>query len=142
MTCLSTVEYWETTLRLPINDCCLVSDLMLISILSMSVEHLEMSCTEAAVALALLAKSLPSDVCLQEVKFILNSFLSLCHFLLRLARLILVEFFIPSSLGFETDRQVAAAGEPLPQALFLGFGHKVLVGLVVEHLTILDKVPQ
>ena len=38
MTSWSTVEHWETTLRLAINGCCVVSDRMLISMLFVSVE--------------------------------------------------------------------------------------------------------
>ena len=69
---------------------------MLISMLSMLIESLEMSGAEVAVALAPLARDLkpkdllslfPSDVCLQEVKFVLNKLLPLCHFLGSLARL-------------------------------------------------------
>ena len=47
MTCWSTVECLETPLGLAIDGCCVVSD----HILSVSVELLEMSCAEAAVAL-------------------------------------------------------------------------------------------
>ena len=54
----------------------MLSDRMLISILSMSVEQLEMPCAEAADVLGswVGAEDLPiaSDVCLLEVKFILN----------------------------------------------------------------------
>ena len=75
MTCLSTVERWETTLGLAFDGCYVVSEGMLISFLSLSVEHLEMLCLEAVVALGprarglegcRFAESLSSDVCLQE----------------------------------------------------------------------------
>ena len=62
MTCWSTVECWETTLGLAIVGCCVLSDLMLISILSVLVEHLEI-CAEAADALASWARDLkPEDL--------------------------------------------------------------------------------
>ena len=52
MTCWSTDERWETALGLVAKNCIVVSNRMLISILSMSVEPLEMLCAEAADALA------------------------------------------------------------------------------------------
>ena len=71
-----------------------VSDRMLISTLSMSVEPLEMLCADAADALASwagdlkaekFAESLVSYVCLQEDLFVLNPVLPLCHFFGSLA---------------------------------------------------------
>ena len=61
MTCWSTVEHWETALEFAIDGCCVVSDHMLISILSMLVEPLEMLCAEVAVALAPLAGDLKAE---------------------------------------------------------------------------------
>ena len=52
MTCRSTVECWETTLGIAIDGCCVVSDHMLIPLLSMSVEPLQKLCAEAMVRLA------------------------------------------------------------------------------------------
>ena len=104
-----------------------MSDCMLISILSMSVELLEMLCAEPADALVPWARdlktedffeSLASNVCLQEVKFILNPVLLLCHFLWTLARLRLDEFAIASLLGFELSQvhfDSLTVGKPLPQ---------------------------
>ena len=101
--------------------CNIVSDCILICILSVLVEILEMSCAEAADALAL-----------QKGKFILNPVLALCHFLWSLARLELHKFAIVSPLVFEPslahfDRQLVAAGKPLPQAFLSGlvlcYGH-------------------
>ena len=48
MTCWSTVERWEITLGLVTESSIVVSDHMLISILSMSVEPLKMLCAEEA----------------------------------------------------------------------------------------------
>ena len=53
MTCWSTVECWETVLGLVTEGCIVVSDHMLFSILTLSVEALEMLCAEAADALIL-----------------------------------------------------------------------------------------
>ena len=61
-TCWSTVECWETTLGLAIDGCSVMSDRMLISILSLSVEPLEMLCAEAAAALAPQAGDLKVEV--------------------------------------------------------------------------------
>ena len=61
MTCWFTVERWQTTLELADDGCCLVSDRTLISILSMSVEPLEMLCSEAVVALAPRAGDLKAE---------------------------------------------------------------------------------
>ena len=58
MTFRPTVEHWETALGLVTEDCIVVSDGMLISILFMSVEPLEISCAEAGDALAPLGKDL------------------------------------------------------------------------------------
>ena len=52
MTCWPTVKRWETTLEFVTEGCIVVSDRILISILSMSVEPLEMSCAELVDALA------------------------------------------------------------------------------------------
>ena len=52
MTCWLTVEHRETALGLVIEVCIVVSDHMLISILSVLVEPLEMLCAEATNALA------------------------------------------------------------------------------------------
>ena len=50
-------------MELAINGCCVVSEPMLILMLSLSVEPLEMLCAEAAVALAPLAGNLkPGDL--------------------------------------------------------------------------------
>ena len=63
MTCWLLVERRETTLGFAINSCCVVSDRMLTSILSVSVEFLEMFCAEATVALAPPARDLePEDL--------------------------------------------------------------------------------
>ena len=75
-TCWSTVEHWETAQGLVTEGCIVVSDCMLISIISVSVERLEMSCAEEGDALA--PQPLVSEVCLQEIKFILNPVL-FCH---------------------------------------------------------------
>ena len=149
MTYWSTVGCWETLLGLAINGCCVVPYCMLICILSVSVRPLEMLCAEAEVALGplagdLKAESLASDVCLQEVKFILNQVLFLRHFLGSLARLGLGEFFMASPLGLEPslahfNRQVWAAVESLLQGFLPGLVLKVLIGLVVELIMILDK---
>ena len=68
MTCWLNGELWETGLGLVTEGCIVVSDRMLIPILSMSIEPLEMSCAEAADALApsvgdLKAKDLPLVSC-------------------------------------------------------------------------------
>ena len=86
-----------------------------------------------------------SDVCLQEVKFILNSVLPLCHFFWSLTRLGLCEFALASVLGFEPslahfDRQFATVGKPVPQAFIPGVVLKVFIGLVVQLLVVLHKV--
>ena len=52
MTCWSAVEHWETALWLETEGCIVVSDHMWISILSVSVEPLEMLCAEAGDALS------------------------------------------------------------------------------------------
>ena len=71
-----------------------VSERMLISILSVSVEPLEMQWAETALVLAPLCEdlkpedlSLPSDVRLRDIKFSLNPVLLVCHFLGSLGRL-------------------------------------------------------
>ena len=81
LTCCSTEECWETVLGLVTEFCVVLSDHMLISILSVSVEPLEMLHAEAVEALA--PQDLkPEDflsplhlicvfITLQEVKFIL-----------------------------------------------------------------------
>ena len=61
MICWSTVERWETALGLVTEGCIVVSDHMLISILSMSVEPPEMSCAEATDALTPWARDLNSE---------------------------------------------------------------------------------
>ena len=91
------------------------------------------------------AESLPSDVDLQDIKFILNPVLALCHFLGSLARLGLSEISIASPLRFEPclehlHRQLAAACKPLPQAILPVLVLKVFIGFVVKLLLILDKV--
>ena len=121
---------------------------MLISILPLSFESLVMSCTKTANALDLhrnFGEFLASDVCLQEVKFILNPVLPVCHFLWCLARLRLCEVAVVSPLEFKTnlshiDRQLAIVGKPLPQTYLLGLVLKLLVGLVNELVMVLDKV--
>ena len=63
MTCWSTFERWETTLELETDGCIVVSDGMLISIQSASVEPLEMLCAEAIDALAHCTRDLkPEDL--------------------------------------------------------------------------------
>ena len=89
----------------------MVSDHMLISILSVSVEPLEMLCAEAVDALApqdLKPKDFLSPlrlmcvfITLQEVKFILIIQFCLCHFLRSLARLGRCELAVASPLGFK-----------------------------------------
>ena len=91
-----------------------------------------------------MVESLASDVFLEEVKFILNPVLPLCHFLLSLARFGLGKFSVASPLGFKQslahfDRQLAVAGERLPQAFLPGLVLKVLNDLVVEFLIILES---
>ena len=54
MTCLLTEKCAEIALGLETEDCIVVSDHILISILFMPVESLEMLCAEAADSLALL----------------------------------------------------------------------------------------
>ena len=62
MTCWLTDERLKTALGLITEGCIVVSD-MVISILSVSVKHLEMSCAEAADALAPQVRDLkPSDL--------------------------------------------------------------------------------
>ena len=80
---------------------------LLIFILSLSVESLEM-CAESTVALGPLARgmkvedlSLHPDMCLQDIKYVMNPVLPLCHFLGGLARHGLGEFFVASPSGFE-----------------------------------------
>ena len=73
---------------------------ILICILSISVEHLEMSYAEAIDAQDPWAGDLKAEdflsllslMCLQEVKFFLNPVLPLCHLLGSLARLSLMGF--------------------------------------------------
>ena len=48
MNCWSAVEHWKSTLGLVTESCIVVSDHMLISILSMSVEPLKILCAEEA----------------------------------------------------------------------------------------------
>ena len=60
MTCWWTKELLETVLGLVTEGCIVVSDHMLISILSMLVEPLEMLCAEAADTLAPRARNLKS----------------------------------------------------------------------------------
>ena len=120
----------------------MVSDRMLFSILSMSVEPPEKLCAETADALAPQARDLkPEDLLsllhlmfIQEVKFVLQPILSFYHYLGSLARLGLVEFSIASPLGFKPSlahfhRQLGTAGAPLPQAILPGLVPKVLIGL-------------
>ena len=82
-----------------------MSDHKLISILSASVEALEMSCAEAIVALAPWAGDLKDEDLLspflQEVKFVLNPVRPLYNVLGSLTRLGLGEFSVVSPLGFE-----------------------------------------
>ena len=151
MTCWS-IERWETTLGLAIEGCSVVSDCMLIFILSVLVEPLEMLCVEAADALVPWAGdlkaedlliSLASDMCLQEVQFVLNPVLLLCNFLESLTRLGLGQFSSP--LEFESslahfDRQVATAGKPLLQAFLPGLVLKELTGLVIIYNRLLIGV--
>ena len=56
MTCWLTDEHWDTTLGLAMDGCCVLSEHMLISILSVSVDPMEMSWGEAALALAPLCR--------------------------------------------------------------------------------------
>ena len=82
----------------------MVSDRMLISIISMLVEALEMLCAQAADALAprqgiqsltiCSLESLAFSVHLQEVTFILNPLLPFCHFFWSLTRLGLHELVV------------------------------------------------
>ena len=58
MTCWSTEEHWHTVLGLVTVGCIVVSDRMLISIVSVSVGPLEMLCAVAPDALALRARGL------------------------------------------------------------------------------------
>ena len=81
-------------------------------------------------------------MCLQEVKFILNPVLPLCHFLWSLVRLGLVKFSVGSPVGFEQNlvhfhRQVVTAGEPLSQAFLAGLVFKVPVDLGKVHNSLL-----
>ena len=66
MTCWLTEECTETALGLVTDHCIVVSDHMLISILSMLVEALEILCAEAAEALAPWAWDLKS---VSDVRF-------------------------------------------------------------------------
>ena len=61
MTCWSTKEYVEIALGHVTEDSIVVSDRTLISILSVSVEALEMLCAEAVEALAPWARDLKPD---------------------------------------------------------------------------------
>ena len=61
MTSWSTKECWETVLGLVTEGCIVVSDYMPILLLSVSVEPLEMSCAEAADALAPQSKDLKAE---------------------------------------------------------------------------------
>ena len=62
MVCWSTVECWETVLGFVTEGCIVVSDRMLISILSMLVEPLKMSYAEAPPARDLKAEDLLSPL--------------------------------------------------------------------------------
>ena len=62
MTYWSTEQRWETALGLVTEHCIVVSDCMLISILSVSVESLELLCAEAADVLAPWGEDLKPDV--------------------------------------------------------------------------------
>ena len=70
MTCWSTEECPETVLGLVTEGCIVVSDCMLISILSVSVEPLEMLCAEAADALASWAGDLKAEYLLSAMRLI------------------------------------------------------------------------
>ena len=63
MTCWLTKERLETVLLLVTEDCIVVSDRMLTSIVAMLVETLEMSCAEAANALAPQARNWSLEIC-------------------------------------------------------------------------------
>ena len=70
MTCLSTDEGWNTTLVLivlPMDGWCVVSEWMLVSILSVSVDPHEMSLVKAALALAPLCGDLKAEDLLSSV---------------------------------------------------------------------------
>ena len=73
MTWWLTVERWENTLGLSIDGCCVVSDCKLISILSSSVEPLEMSLAETVVALGPWEGDLKADN-------LMSPFLLMCVF--------------------------------------------------------------
>ena len=125
MTCLSTEECWETALALVTDDCIVVSDRMLIYILSMSVELLEMPCVETVDALAPWAGDLKPEYLLSSkhlmcVFKILNPDLPISHFFWSLTKIGLRELVVTSSLGFESsvacfDRQLVTVGKPLPK---------------------------
>ena len=80
MTCWSTVGHWKTTVGLAIDGCCVVSDHMLISILSVSVEGLEILCSVAVVTLTPLVVDLKAEdfyVCFKRLNpESISSFLS------------------------------------------------------------------
>ena len=100
MTFWSTVDRWEIALGLVTKVCIVVSEHMLISVLSMSVELWEF---------------LVSDVCLYLVKFILNQILPLCLLFGSLSGLGLGEFSLMSPLRFKPslahfNRRLVAAG--------------------------------
>ena len=105
MSCKSTTECWETAMGLVTNSSFVMSDCMLISILSMPVEPVLRQWMHWLLRLETSGMQIyrvpESDVCLQEVKFILNPVLPLCHFLRSLARLGLGKFSIANPLGFE-----------------------------------------
>ena len=61
MTCWSTKEGLETALGLVTEGCIVMSDLMLISIISVLFEPLEMTCAEATNALASWAGNLKAE---------------------------------------------------------------------------------
>ena len=124
----------------------MVSDHMLISILSVSVQPLVM-CAEAVVALAPWARDLKPEDLLSPFLLVcvFNSESSCLSVIGSLARLALGEFSIGSPLEFKQSathfhRHLSAAAEPLPHAFLTGLILKVLVGLVVELPVILDKV--
>ena len=109
--CFHLCKCLQTALGLETEGFIVVSDRKLISVLSMSVEALEMSCAEAADALAPQERDLKpkittepeccaSDVRLQEVKYILNPVLQFRYFFCSLSILGLSELAVMSHLRF------------------------------------------
>ena len=142
----------RTVLGLATEGHIVVSDHMLISILSMLVEALEMSDAEAVDALAPWNSDLKPDDLLSslhlmcnKVKFILNPVLPFRHLFWGLTRLQLCELVVKCLLRLKPglahlDRQLVTVGEPLPETFLPCFDLKMFISFVVQLLVVLHKV--